>query len=123
MITLKSTSRYFLALLVSGFCLTQAQEQTVETSSLKPGAWALEFGISSNFTLVSFQGASISAKYHTSATNAWQAGITINGNTQNGSSLQLPVLGDTTTSGNSSVNSNNSENVSLKCTIPLVCEF
>ena len=70
MITLKSTSRYFLALLVSGFCLTQAQEQTVETSSLKPGAWALEFGISSNFTLVSFQGASISAQHHTSATNA-----------------------------------------------------
>jgi hypothetical protein len=114
MTTLKSASLYLLALLISGFCSTQAQEQAVETNSLKPGVWALEFGIGSNFTLVSFQGASISAKYHTSATNAWQAGITVNGNAQNGSSLQLPVLGDTITSGNSSVNSNNSENVSLK---------
>ena len=63
---------------------------------------------------MSFQGAAISARYHTSTTNAWQVGITVNGNTQNGSSLQLPVPGDTSTSGISTTNSTNSETISLK---------
>ena len=114
MLTLKSISLYLFCLLTSGLCSIQAQEQTLETNSLKPGAWALEFGISSNFTLVSFQGSSISAKYHTSTTSAWQAGITIYGNTENGSNLQMPVPGDTITSSNSSSNSYSSGNVSLR---------
>ena len=64
--TLKSTLLHLLALIASGFYLTQAQEQTTEANLLKPNAWALQFGIFSNFTLSSFQGGTISAKYQSS---------------------------------------------------------
>ena len=112
--TLKSTLLHLLALIVSGFYLTQAQEQTTETNSLKPSAWALQFGIFSNFTLSSFQGGTISAKYQSSSTNAWRAGITINGSTANNTSLQSPIQGDTISNVNSTNGSSTSESVSLR---------
>jgi len=112
--TLKTTFLYFLALLITGFASTQAQEQAPETNSLKPGAWSLDFGIGSLFTLTSFQGTTLSAKYQTSTTNAWRAGITINGNTQSGASLQQPIPGDTISSTNSTNTSYASETVLLK---------
>ena len=59
----------------------QAQDSTKELNSLKPGAWALQFGIGGNFTLTSFQGASFAAKYHLSESSAVRAGISIGGNT------------------------------------------
>jgi len=64
-------------------CLSQAaaQEQIVakRTNSLLPNAWALQFQIASNFTLSSFQGASISWKWHTSHNKGIRIGITLNG--------------------------------------------
>jgi hypothetical protein len=112
--TLKSTSLHLLAVLIFGFSSTQAQDQATETNSLKPGAWSLDFGITSFFTLTSFQGTTLSAKYQISSTNAWRAGISINGNTQTGTSLQLPIQGDTITNTNSTNTSNASETVLLK---------
>ena len=114
MLTLKSIPLYLLALLIFGFNLTQAQEQTTETNSLKPGAWALEFGITNNFTLSSFQGTTISAQYQCSATSAWRAGIGIIGNTQNSTGQQSPIPGDTITNSNSNNGSSSSEGISLK---------
>jgi hypothetical protein len=112
--TLKSTPLYLFALLISGFSLVQAQEQATETNSLKPGAWSLDFGVASFFTLTSFQGTTLSAKYQTSTINAWRAGISINGNTQTGTSLQLPIPGDTLSNTNSNNSSNASETVLLR---------
>ena len=39
------------------------------------GKWALQFQITHNFTLDAFQGSVLSAKYHSSAQNAWRAGL------------------------------------------------
>jgi len=114
MITQKSIFQILLSLIIFGFSLTHAQDQATEQNSLKPGAWALEFGISSLITLTSFQGTTISVQYQTSTTNAWRAGITINGTTQTGTGLQLPIPADTLTNTNSSNNSNSLENVLLK---------
>jgi hypothetical protein len=114
MITLKSTPLYLIALLILGINSTHAQEQTTETNSLKPGAWALQFGISNNFTLSSFQGATISAKYQSSATNAWRAGVTINASSGNNTSLQSPIQDDTISNLSSSNGSSTTESVSLK---------
>jgi len=114
MITHKLTPQYLLTLLIFGISLTQAQEPAAETNSLKAGAWALQFGISSNFTLLSFQGTTVSAKYQTSTTNAWRVGISINGNDQNITGLQSPIQGDTFTSSGSNNSSNGYENILLR---------
>jgi hypothetical protein len=45
--------------------------------ALRAGSWALQFGISSNFTLISFEGLSISAKKHFSPSRAIRFGTTI----------------------------------------------
>jgi len=114
MLNLKSTISYFLAFLVSGLITTQAQEQTSETNSLKPGAWALQFGISNLLTLTSFQGATISVKYQTSATNAWRAGVSIYGNTSTSTNIQTPIQGDTVSNTSSLNNFTIYENVMVK---------
>ena len=114
MITLKSTPSFLLILLVSVCLPTKAQEQTAELNALKPGAWALEFAIGSNFTLSAFQGSSISVKYLTSNTNAWRAGITISGVSLDNTNLSLPIQADTNTNSVSNSGSSSSEGVTLK---------
>jgi len=114
MITLKSISLYLLALSVSGIITTQAQEQTSETNSLKPGAWALQFGIASFLSLTSFQGGTISVKYQTTTTNAWRAGVSIYGNTSTSTNIQTPIQGDTVSNTSSLNNSTSYENVMAK---------
>jgi hypothetical protein len=114
MITLKSTSVTIISLLILGLFSTQAQEQAAETNSLKPGIWALQFGISSNFTLSSFQGTTISAKYQTSTTNAWRAGITLYGNTSSDTRQQAPIQLDSFSRSSSTNGANSSENIVLR---------
>jgi hypothetical protein len=46
-------------------------------NSLQDGAWALQFGIGSNFTLNAFNGATISVKKHLSDRSAVRVGITV----------------------------------------------
>jgi hypothetical protein len=47
--------------------------------SLERSTWSLQFQISNNFTLSSFQGSVISAKYHFSKQRAFRFGSAISG--------------------------------------------
>jgi len=73
----------------------QAQDTSSERNSLKAGVWAMQFGISSNFTLTSFQGSTIAFKYQLSDKNALRVGITINGSTNSGNSAATGSVTDT----------------------------
>jgi len=106
----KYKSRIFLfAVFIITLSFTcKAQNQNSDSTALKCGTWALQFGISSNFTLTSFQGSTIGAKYQLSPSRAIRGGITLNGNTNNGPSSYSGSIGDSsagTMPGNSSVKS------------------
>jgi hypothetical protein len=101
-----------VACFVLGF-FARAQDQSTEKNSLKQGAWALQFGIRPNFTLTSFQGATIAAQYHLSEANAVRAGISIGGNIGDATGLNTQLNADTSTSSVSNGNSTNSTNVGL----------
>jgi hypothetical protein len=73
---------------------TLAQSQSSDTVYLRQGSWAIQFGIGSNFTLTSFQGSTIGAKYQISETNAVRGGITINAGTSNGPNSYSGSVGD-----------------------------
>ncbi len=73
----------------------QSQDTSSERNSLKAGAWALQFGISSNFTLTSFQGSNIAFKYQLSDKSALRGGITINGSTNDGTTSNSGSIDDT----------------------------
>jgi len=97
-----------ISLLVTFY--VQAQDTSSERNSLKAGAWALQFGITSNFTLTSFQGTTISTKYHFSDRDAIRGGMTINGSTTNGNNSVFGWVGDTSygsVPGNSSTDAAN----------------
>jgi len=88
----------------------QAVGQAKDSVALQQGSWALQFGIGSNFTLTSFQGATFGAKYQLSDENAIRGGITLNGNTNSGSSSYSGTVGDSsagTVPGNTSSKSVN----------------
>lgn len=93
----KYKNRILLLILVSitfSFsCL--AQSQSSDSVSLREGSWALQFGIAGNFTLTSFQGSTIGAKYQLSENNAIRGGITINGSTNDGPNSFSGSIGDT----------------------------
>jgi opacity protein-like surface antigen len=55
------------------------QPEKDSTHSLYAGSWSLQFGVSGNFTLSSFNGGTISGKYHLSDNSAIRTGVTING--------------------------------------------
>ena len=68
----------FLIIVLSLILLTSMQlnAQTEEKdNSLEAGKWALQFQINNNFTLSSFQGAIISAKYHLTDSKAIRFGV------------------------------------------------
>lgn len=50
-----------------------------KTYRFRKGLWAMQFQIDENFTLSSFQGGTISAKYHTSDKSAIRFGLSISG--------------------------------------------
>src|SRR5512135_73197 len=74
-----------------------SQAQSPDSASLHEGMWALQFGITGLFTLTSLQGSTFSAKYHFSDRSAIRGGITINGNTSNGTSTSTAAYNDTST--------------------------
>ncbi len=80
-----SIIRLFLLISIIFLFTITAQSQSSDSLSLREGTWALQFGIDRYFTLTSFQGSTIGAKYQLSETNAIRGGITIGGSTNNGS--------------------------------------
>ncbi len=72
-----------------------SQTQSPDSNSLKEGVWALQFGIGGNFTLTTFQGATIGAMYRLSDKNAVRGGITINGSTNDGTTSNSGSISDT----------------------------
>jgi len=91
----------------------QAQDRSSDTTALKEGSWALQFGIASNFTLTSFQGATFAAKYQISNTNAIRGGVTINGNTNNGDGSNSDIVDDTSIGAASTSNSAKSTSITF----------
>lgn len=91
----------------------QAQDTTSERNSLKEGAWALQFGISSNFTLTSIQGTTLAFKYQLSDKDALRGGITISGSTNDGNSTVAGSVEDTSYGSMPESSSSRSANVSL----------
>ncbi len=87
-------------------CL-RAQDTLSERNSLKAGAWALQFGISSNFTLTSFQGSTFSIKYQLSEKTAIRGGISMSGATNDGNGIASGTNADTSI-GSVPVNSSSS---------------
>ena len=77
-------------------CEAKGQGATTDSNSLKAGAWAMQFGISGNFTLTAFQGSSIALQYHLSESNAVRAAITVNLNSSNGTDLLNQTQPDST---------------------------
>ena len=96
--------------LLCGLCvsLLYSQEETQNINSLKAGAWALQFGVGGNFTLSSFQGTSIAAKYHFTNRTAVRAGVTLYGAIGDGTSSNSSEQGATNMSSGSSGSSSNS---------------
>ena len=103
----------FILILSTGYYSSQAQNQSTDTTALKNGSWALQFGIGSNFTLTSFQGATIAAKYQISQLDAIRAGITINGSTNNGTGSNSVAINDTNDGTVANNASSNSSTVSI----------
>lgn len=92
---LKTGIMLFVSIIISTTFPCQAQSQYSDSLSLKEGSWALQFGIAGNFTLTSFQGSTIGAKYQLSENNAIRGGITINGSTVDGPYSYSIAIGDT----------------------------
>jgi hypothetical protein len=90
-----------------------SQDQSKEITSLKEGTWALQFGISSNFTLTSFQGSTFSVKYQLSDKNAIRSGVSISGNTSTGNSTTSGMVDDTSIGVIPGTNSSKTQNISL----------
>ena len=65
------------ALFISSSMLIARQSTPTSKNSIEDGAWALQFQITNNFTLTSFEGTTISIKHFTSSTNALRLGATL----------------------------------------------
>ncbi len=107
----KTVGTFSFLVLLSG--IIQAQTQPADSNSLKPGAWAFQFGVAGNFTLTSFQGATLALKYHYTESNAVRAAITINGTFTDGSGLQKGLQYDSISTTASNDNSTHSAGLSL----------
>lgn len=69
-----------IVMLAASFGAGRVSAQTEESkasNSLKEGSWALQFQISNNLTLTSFQGTAISGKYQSAPNSALRFGISI----------------------------------------------
>jgi opacity protein-like surface antigen len=74
-------------------------------NSLEEGAWAVQFGIGSNFTITTFAGSTIALKHFCSSSQAYRLSATVNGSTDSRDGV-TPLVADsmriiTTTDGNS----------------------
>ena len=111
----KTKKRYFHIFILSmTICFSSlAQNQSPDSTSLREGALALQFGIAGNFTLTSFQGTTISMKYQLSSKNAIRGGITLGGRTNDGSNTVSGSYADTSIGSISGKNSSSSQNISF----------
>ena len=67
-------------LLIVYFIFSNAYPQDSTQNSLKQSKFALQFQIGSNFNLQSFQGTTLSCKYHIFDKSALRAGISLSSN-------------------------------------------
>lgn len=84
-----------IALILSATLLVPASTAQDDPGpiALQDGSWALQFRIGPNFDLGSRLGSTISAKYHVSASRAWQFGVTLAGSTED---TEIDVSGEAT---------------------------
>jgi hypothetical protein len=92
---------------------SRAQDTLSERNSLKAGVWALQFGISSNFTLTSFQGSTFSIKYQLSDKAAIRGGISISGSTNSGNGTASGKNADTSIGSFPANSSSSSQGISF----------
>ena len=89
--------------------MTLAQDHPASPDTLRHSAWALQFGVGSNFTLTSFQGSLIGCQYHYSPGSALRLSLSFNGqfgdNTNVGTVNQSGSLSSLTSNDNASHNS------------------
>ena len=90
-----------------------ADSSSSHPNSLVSGKWALEFGVSSNFTLTDFQGAVLSVKRQVDSHEAIELAIGGSLNSQSGTSQYTYMFADTVDAHNSGSNGNNSQGISL----------
>lgn len=90
-----------------------AQDRPAVENSLQAGAWALQFGITSNLTLTSFQGSMLGVVYRFSADNALRGGIGFNANINDGTNTSGGTANDTSFGSSSGSSSSNYSNYSL----------
>ena len=101
-----------VALSTLGSSSVLAQSPPTDSTSLRQGAWALQFGVGSNFTLTTFQGSTLAIKYHLSEANALRIAITLNGSFTDGTELQTGVS-DTANNTASGDNSSHSGSIAI----------
>ncbi len=73
------TNQLLCLLLATAYSAIWAQEPPEKESS-KPGRQALQFEVGRNLSLSDFQGSTLSYRRQTSATSAWQIGVSLSGN-------------------------------------------
>jgi hypothetical protein len=66
-----------LCTLISRPAISQTTESELDTVPVSPNSWALQFRISPNFQLSTFQGATLGGKYHLTSATAIRGGIGI----------------------------------------------
>jgi hypothetical protein len=88
-----------LSILISVLFLTFSFNSFAQTDSTQidlSGKWALQFGISENFTLTNFQGGTISAKYHFNNNSALRFGVTLSQSNSDDENSITQIYPDTT---------------------------
>ncbi len=97
--TRRSLACAIAAALVIGVAAPGAQAEsptdTASVHSLRPGAWALQFGISDNFTLTNFEGGSVSVKRHLTDSSAVRLGVTASASSNDSEYAETALPPDT----------------------------
>ncbi|MGH1365750.1 MAG: hypothetical protein ACRBF0_19470 [Calditrichia bacterium] len=90
-----AVSIFYLSIVLSSALIAQSDSTKVAKNSLEKGARSLQFRVTENFTLSSFDGSDISYKRHTSAKTAQRLGVSIliDLDSDNGSSNSSNVSG------------------------------
>ena len=73
-----------ICLLLAVACSAIWAQEPPEKESFKPGRQALQFEVGRNLSLSDFQGSTLSYRRQTSATSAWQIGVSLSGNFSTG---------------------------------------
>jgi hypothetical protein len=107
---LQNKKRFLFLFVVSmiAYFSSNAQNKSLDSISLREGVWALQFGISSNFTFTSFQGTTFSAKYQLSDKSAIRGGISIAGSSSDGNNSAFGLYADTSIGSLSNLKSSSS---------------